>query len=481
MPEVTRETGGGLRAAAVGLAALGVGEVVAASRGGSLIDSFGRALTDTAPIPVVEAAVALAGRHDKLAIQLGVGAGALATAVAAAALPDRARDLVAGAVGALGAAVSLRQPSRSASAVAGAGVAAATLAAGLRGRPRGRLFTAATAAAGAGLLAAAHTLQRDHDRKWHNEIRSVGPMGGLGLVPEDGLDEPGLSPLVTTAGRFYVADVSPRPPRIDPRRWRLAVTGQVAHPLRLSLDDLAADAVEFDAVMVCVHNHGGQGRVGNARWFGVPLADLLKHAIPEPGATKLVTRAADGYTISLPVEPLRSGELAGYLVIGMNGQPLPPEHGFPARVFVPGLYGQYTGAKWLTELELTDDSHLDYWVKRGWTPDLLWVEPHARIDVTAPGRTVAGTLTVAGVAWAPPHGVARVEIRVNDGDWQPTDLGTELAPAAWRRWRTTVELPSGTHTVSARCVSNSGRVQESAHRPSYPSGPSGLHTVKVQV
>lgn len=477
----TNEESGGLGAAAVGMAALGLGEAIAAVKGGSLIDTVGRAMIDTAPVPVVEATVVLSGRHDKAVTRLGVGAGVIAATAAVGALPPRLRTPAAAVFGAGAAGLALRKSTRSASTVAGASAAAAVLATGLRRRPRGLLGRLAWTAAGTGLLAAARKLHRDHDLEQDGVIQRVGPLGGIGLVPDDGLEEPGLSPLITTAGRFYVADVNLRPPRIDPDRWRLAVTGRVAHPLRLSLTELAADAVEFDAVMVCIHNRAGQGRAGNARWFGVPLAHLLKHAIPEPGATRLVTRAVDGYTISLPVEPLRSGELPGYLVIGMNGEPLPPEHGFPARVFVPGLYGQYTGAKWLSELELTGDSHADYWVQRGWPDELLWVEPHARIDATAPGRTVAGTLTVTGVAWAPPHGVVQVELSVDDGEWRPVDLGTELAPAAWRRWRTTLELPPGPHTLRARAISRSGHVQESATRAPFPLGPTGMHSVTVQV
>ncbi|WP_433663043.1 molybdopterin-dependent oxidoreductase [Nocardia sp. CA-128927] len=477
-----RRRGGGIGAAAVGLAALGVGEAIAATRGGSLIDTLGRAAIDAVPVPVVEAAVAASGRHDKIATRFGIGAGVLAATVGLGALPDRLRMPVTAATGAGVAALATRLPTRSMSTVAGAVTAAGVLAAGLRRRPHGLLGTLAWVATGAGMFAAAHTLQHDLDRKQDNDIRRIGPMGALGVVPQDGLeDEPGLSPLVTAAHRMYVADVNLRPPRIDPAHWRLSVTGKVAHPLRLSLDELAEDAVEFDAVMVCVHNHPGEGRAGNGRWFGVPLADLLKHAIPEVGATRLVTKAVDGYTISLPIEPLRSGEWPGYVVIGMNGEPLTPAHGFPARVFVPGLYGQYTGSKWLGELELTDDSHVDYWVRRGWPAGPLWVTPQARIDVTAPGRAAAGTTTVAGVAWAPPHGVAGVEVRVGEGDWHPADLGTELGPAAWRRWRTAVELPPGEHRVQARAISRSGEVQEGRHRAPFPTGPSGFHSVTVQV
>ncbi|MGW0247943.1 molybdopterin-dependent oxidoreductase [Nocardia goodfellowii] len=477
-----RTRGGVLGAAAVGVAALGLGEAIAAVRGGSLIDTVGRVLIDTVPIGVVEATVALSGRHDKAATRAGVGAGVVAATAGIGALPERTRMPAAAAVGAVAAALATRQPTRSVSTMAGAVAASGVLAAGLRRRPRGALGAVRWSLAGAGLLAVAQTLQKNHDREQDKAIRRLGALTDFGTAPEDGLEgEAGLSALMTPAHKMYVADVSLRAPRIDPSRWRLSVKGMVAHTLRLSLADLIADAVEFDAVLVCVHNRAGEGRAGNARWLGVPLTDLLKHAIPDSGATRLVTRAVDGYTISLPLDELRSGELPGYLVVGMNGEPLTPEHGFPARVFVPGLYGQYTGAKWLTELELTDDSHSDYWVRRGWTPELLRVHPHARIDSTLPGREIAGTTSVAGVAWAPPHGVDAVELRVGQEDWQPVELGAELSPSAWRRWRTTLKLPAGAHTLQVRAISRSGQTQDGVDRPPFPVGPTGFHTVTVDV
>lgn len=469
-----------LGAAAVGLGALGTGELIAASRGGSLLDGVGRMAADYAPLTVVEETVARAGRHDKEATRYGVLAAGVAAAAGLAALPERLRTPAALGFGAATGALSLRRPNRSPAAVVGSAAAAGLLARGLR-RPPGVGGQFLWAAAGAGLLAGAETLLSRADRAHRERVSRVGPMGAHQPIPDDGFGiEPGLSPLITTAGKFYVADVNSRPPRIDPQQWRLAITGKVAHSLRLSLAELAEQAEEFDAVMVCVHNTAGSGRAGNARWLGVPLTKLFDHALPESGATRLVTRASDGYTISLPLEPLRSGEWPGYLVIGMNGEPLPPEHGFPARVFVPGIYGQYSGAKWLTELELTDDSHVDYWVKRGWPHEPLWVHPHARIDVATIGSPGSGKCTIAGVAWAPPHGVAGVEISVDETDWIPVELGAELAPAAWRRWRTIVDLPPGAHTIAARVTSRSGEVQDAGERPPYPLGPGGLHIVTVE-
>ncbi|WP_433562340.1 molybdopterin-dependent oxidoreductase [Nocardia sp. CA-151230] len=468
-----------LGAAAVGLGALGAGELLAAARGGSVLDGIGRLAADYAPVPVVETMVAQAGEHDKEMTRFGVALGGVAAAAGMALLPPRLRTPAAVAFGAGTAAAALRSANRSVPGATGGVAAAALLRAGLRRTtaPRHGLLWAA---AGIGMLAAAEVLVRREDLRYREAARRSGSWGAHVPVPEDGIGlEPGLSPLITPAGKFYVADVNSRPPRIDPAQWRLAIGGRVAHHLRLSLADLAEQAVEFDAVMVCVHNTAGSGRCGNARWFGVPLTALLDHAVPEAGATRLVTRAADGYTISLPLEPLRTGEWPGYLVIGMNGEPLPPEHGFPARVFVPGIYGQYSGVKWITELELADDTHVDYWCKRGWPVEPLWVRPQARIDVATCGGTDSGKFTVAGVAWAPPHGVAGVELRIDETEWFPVELGSELAPAAWRRWRTLVDLPPGAHTLQARVTSRSGEVQDSVERPPFPLGPGGLHTVTV--
>ncbi len=466
-----------LGAAAVGLGALGAGELLAAARGGSVLDGIGRLAADYAPVPVVETMVAQAGEHDKEMTRLGVALGGIAAAAGMALLPPRLRTPAAMAFGAGTAAAALRGANRSVPGAAGGLAAAALLRAGIRRPSRHELLWAT---AGTGMLAAAEVLVRRADLRYRELARRSGPRGAHAPVPEDGLGvEPGLSPLITPAAKFYVADVNSRPPRIDPVQWRLTIGGRVAHHLRLSLADLAEQAVEFDAVMVCVHNTAGSGRCGNARWLGVPLTALFDHAVPEAGATRLVTRAVDGYTISLPLERLRTGEWPGYLVIGMNGEPLPPEHGFPARVFVPGIYGQYSGAKWLTELELADDTHVDYWCKRGWPVEPLWVRPQARIDVASSGAAGSGKFTVAGVAWAPPHGVAGVEIRIDETEWLPVELGSELAPAAWRRWRTLVDLPPGTHTLQARVTSRSGEVQDAAQRAPFPLGPGGLHTVTV--
>ncbi|MEU0467036.1 molybdopterin-dependent oxidoreductase [Amycolatopsis sp. NPDC006131] len=466
------------RAIAAGLLGLGAGELVAASRGQSLIDSVGRSVVDWSPRQVVDLTVELLGSRDKPAIRLSVAASAVGATTALAGLPAPARSAAVSALAAATAGLALRRPPRSVPVtVTSAAVAAIGTNIALA-NPRG---ATAWALLGAGALTAARGLlarrRRQHARTIHSgRLDQAPPTTDDGAVKVSG-----LAPLITPIGDFYVTDVNLSTPLIDPARWRLPVTGLVSTPREWSLAELAEQAEEFDAVMVCIHNPVGGKRVGNGRWLGVPLRTVLERADPSARATTLVTRAVDGFTISLPVEPLRSGEWQGYVVIGLNGRPLPAQHGFPARVFVPGIYGQYTGVKWLTELSLTTAPHADYWSPRGWPHEPAWIQPQARIDVPATNAVSGREVTVAGVAWAPPQGVAGVEVRVGDGPWQKTELARELAPTSWRRWHTTLELPPGTHAVQARAVSRSGETQDGRQRPSFPAGASGWHTVTVNV
>src|SRR3954453_12522689 len=248
--------------------------------------------------------------------------------------------------------------------------------------------------------------------------RKARPVGGA--PPADGnLAVPGISPMFTPNDSFYVTDVAARPPRVDPDTWRLHVTGMGERSLELTLDDIASlGRTELDATLVCVHNPVGGNRIGSARWVGVPLARLLEEAGVRPEAEQLLARSVDGFTAGVPVERIRSGAPA-LLALGMNGEALPFEHGFPARLIVPGLWGADANTKRLAQLELTTwNAVSDYWDARGWPREPSFVQPAARIDVPA-NRAVLGsaTNTVAGVAWAPPEGVEGVEVEVDGGAW----------------------------------------------------------------
>jgi len=424
----------GAAAAAVGLAAA---ETTAALTGRrSVVDALGQVLVDRSPRTAVEVGVRLLRSADKAAMRATVVGSVLA-------------------IGAL------------------AGRAAG------RGREGSAL---APLAMGAVAVATAWRGQAGHRRR-QDTAHATRPMPAAAPLPpaQDGAERwPGVSPLITPVRDFYVTDVAMRPPVVDVRRWRLAIGGEVRRPLEVSYDELLADElVEFDAAMVCIHNRLGWDRVGNQRWTGIPLARLLERVQPSAAAGTLVTGSVDGWECSLPLPLLE--ERKAYLVLGMGGHALTASHGFPARVFVPGLYGQFAGAKWVDRLRLQAGPNRDYWQARGWPRGPVPVRPMSRIDWPAHRiRLAAGPVTVTGVAWAPPSGVLSVEVSLDGGPWVGADLARELAPAAWRRWRAEVTLDSGVHELRARCAARDGTVQDAMPREPFPSGPSGHHALRVR-
>jgi DMSO/TMAO reductase YedYZ molybdopterin-dependent catalytic subunit len=392
-------------------------------------------MIDTTPGPAVDFGVATAQTADKLLLRTTVIAGSMA---AGAALPARAG------------------PSAT-------------------GRP------AWHRAVGAALTSAA-AIAIDRAKLRRLEAKRQALPAGAPPPREGDLGVPGISPLFTPTGSFYVTDVAARPPRVDPDAWRLRVTGLVERPLELSLDEIAALGLEeLDATLVCVHNPVGGDRIGSAHWVGVPLARLLDAAGVSADAEQLLARSVDGFTAGVPVERIRGGAPA-LLAIGMNGEALPVEHGFPARLIVPGLWGADANTKWLGELELTTwDAVSDYWDVRGWPRQPSFVQPAARIDVPA-NRAVLGPAgnTVAGVAWGPPEGVEGVEVQVDGGAWQAAELGPELAPTMWRQWRLEFQAQPGEHVLRARAIGRRRRQPEGLEPP-YPVGSRGYDEHRVTV
>ena len=298
--------------------------------------------------------------------------------------------------------------------------------------------------------------------------------------PAASFDLEGLTPLHVPNDTFYRIDTALSVPRIDRERWELRVHGMVDRELHLTYQDLLARRhVEQDVTIACVSNEVGGDLVGNARWLGTSLADLLADAGVQDDATQVVGRAVDGWTAGFPTSVLEDRE--ALVVVGMNGAPLPPTHGFPARLVVPGLYGYVSATKWLTEIELTTWEAFDaYWVPRGWAKEAP-VKTQSRIDVPAHGARVgAGPVVVAGVAWAPTRGIERVEVRVDEGPWSTAEVTDPLSPASWVQWRTTVEMPTGEHRVQVRATDGAGSTQGARPVPPRPDGAEGWHAVTVR-
>ena len=242
------------------------------------------------------------------------------------------------------------------------------------------------------------------------------------------------------------------------------------------------DLHEQYVTIACVSNEVGGDLVGNALWSGVRLKELLDRAVISPEATQIVGRAVDGFTVGFPTAWAIADDREPLVAVSMNGEPLPADHGYPARLIVPGLYGYVSATKWLTEIELTTLEAFDaYWVPLGWSK-LAPILTQSRIDVPRDGaRVEPGTIAVAGVAWAPDRGIAGVEVQVDEDGWEPAELSAPISDATWvqfvRRW----EASSGEHLLRVRAIDGEGDVQTDEKTRPAPDGARGHHTIRVTV
>lgn len=292
----------------------------------------------------------------------------------------------------------------------------------------------------------------------------------------------GISPLLTPNAAFYRIDTALSVPRVDPADWRLDIGGLVERPFSLTYAELMAlPQFEADVTIACVSNGVGGDLVGTARWQGVRLRDVLARAGVRRSATQLVGRSVDGFTAGFPVSFAQASDNA-MIAVGMNGKPLPIDHGFPARLVVPGLYGYVSATKWLSALELTTWQALEgYWIPRGWSREAP-VKTQSRIDVPRSGASVRpGERVIAGVAWAPTRGIERVEVRVDDGPWQAAELAAPVNAETWRQWRLPWDATAGQHSIAVRATDGAGDTQTAALRDVVPNGATGHHTVGVTV
>lgn len=478
------------------MAAVGAAEAAAAAgRIRSPLDNATRLIADQSPAKVIETIVALAGTADKplgRSMALSALAGVSCTAVSRGRTPAMAA--LSGGAG-LGMWAARRRPPREpasaqlgtigAGLVAGSaamlapGPAAATLGlAGLTGllqahRQRGREASRASQATFAELLDASSPLPPAVD----------GAAGWSGVMP-----------FHTPLPQVYITDVNSRPLIVDRDAWRLRIDGLVARELALSDGELRdLGVIEQDVLLVCIHSRPGWHRLASLRVQGVPVRRVVEAAGPTAGAVDLGSTAVDGFTMRHPVD-LALAE--GLIVLGWGGRRLSPEHGGPARLFVPGLYGQYAGVKWLERLTLNPTRADFYWESRGWPAGLQWIRPLSRIDAVGGARLPVGDdmrdqrgplrvpaargVSIVGTAWAPADGgVDAVQIQLDDGPWLDAELADVVAERSWRRWHLVTDLPAGHHRLAVRCRTATGRWQDPEPTQPYPTGATGLHRVSV--
>ena len=292
----------------------------------------------------------------------------------------------------------------------------------------------------------------------------------------------GLAPFVTPNKDFYRVDTALILPDVSPRDWKLRIHGLVDRPLELTFADLLKRPLrEADVTLACVSNEVGGSYIGNARWLGAYLPDLLREAGIRSGADMLLTTSQDGWTCGTPVDVVMDGREA-LLAVAMNGVPLPVEHGFPARQVVPGLYGYVSATKWITDIKVTRFAvDQAYWTSRGWSAQGP-IKTQSRIDVPRDGANVrAGKVTIAGVAWAQHRGIERVEVRIDDAPWRTAELAAVPGPDTWRQWSLPWDASKGDHRIVVRATDRTGETQTALPAPPEPNGATGWPTIRVTV
>jgi DMSO/TMAO reductase YedYZ molybdopterin-dependent catalytic subunit len=531
MPETSGRARGWVLPAAAGVASVvfgvGVGELAAAilAPAASPFVVVGSLLIDLAPPWAKDAAIALFGTADKAALLVGIGIVLVAVAGAAGVLearrPPWGRIVVAliGVVGVVAATTRANAPMLAFAPSAVAAIAsiialqflirrlpvadAATDAAPApetdaatvpraptgpadRGLDRRRFLTWAGGAAVLGALAAAGGYALQAGARAVTAIRDTitlpTPTAAATVPSAAELDIEGLAPVVTPNAQFYRIDTALAVPAVDPSGWSLRVHGMVDQEVTLTWDELLALPLEESVTtLACVSNEVGGGLIGNAVWLGYPIRELLARAAPTADADMVLSRSVDGFTASTPLAVLEDDRNA-ILAIGMNGDPLPPEHGFPVRMVVPGLYGYVSATKWVVDLEVTRfDAATAYWTDRGWS-ERGPIKISSRIDVPRSGQTLsAGPITVAGVAWNQHVGIEAVDVQIDDGPWRPATLATAISIDTWVQWRYDWDAPSGTHTLRVRATGADGEVQTSDVQGVVPDGATGLDERTVDV
>jgi DMSO/TMAO reductase YedYZ molybdopterin-dependent catalytic subunit len=511
----------------VGAAAfLAVAELFAlpVARDGSPILAVGGFVIDIVPQPFKEFAIATFGEYDKIALLAGLGLAVLvASAIAGllqflrpplgvialvlagglsvAAVVTRAGATVVSAVPAIAGTIAgclvlailvrrLRAWSASAPNPASTPTENPTV------RPKGepasvdrRMFFRLTAIAGAsavviGVGARAVITATGSSISAVRKALNLPAAKSSVTIPDGAeLDITGISPLYTPNADFYRVDTALTVPSIDPATWSLVIDGMVDQKVELSFDDLVGMGLnEYSITLTCVSNEVGGPLLGTAKWLGIPVRDVLAKAGPQSGADMVLSKSIDGFTAGTPLESLTDEGLDAILAVAMNGEPLPLEHGFPVRMVVPGLYGYVSATKWLTELKVTTfDADEAYWTPRGYSAKAP-IKFSSRVDTPRSGTPVpAGRTPIAGVAWAQTVGIDRVEVSIDDGDWQSANLSTPVNDDTWVQWYLDWDAAPGTHYVAVRAVNKNGDVQVEERAPIAPDGSTGWQRTLISV
>lgn len=291
---------------------------------------------------------------------------------------------------------------------------------------------------------------------------------------------PGTRPEYTPLDNHYRIDISSRPPIIDAATWTVAISGLVDTPKEYTLNELIENYEPTDryVTMQCISNRVGGPLISTTRWTGVKLQDLIEEWGIQPEATHLRISSADGFDEYLALDTIREDDRI-MLAYAWDGRPLKRKHGFPLRIHVPDHYGMKQ-PKWITDIEAVDSWSEGYWVRRGWSAT-------AEVNMTSVIDTVAtdaiiednGTLLVpiGGIAYTGAKGVSKVEVQVDEGEWQEAELRSPLSDTTWYIWRYNWPFEEGDHTFRVRTYNADGGMQTGTERGTRPDGATGWQSV----
>lgn len=488
-----------LKAALVGvlavIAALAAGHLVAALVGLSASPylAVGNTAIDLTPSWLKEFAVSTFGTYDKLVLLSGMALVILGLAITAGILSRTSPtpgSVVAVVLGLIGIGAVLARPD-----VGQLGVVApiASLFVGLwtfrwlhgkameepetTGRREFLITAGAAVVAGAAGQMLGNRVDVQSSREAVGTIKAGKPAPEIPMTADFAKD--GTPTFITSNKDFYRIDTALTVPRLRAEQWSLRIHGMVEKPFILRFDDIMKrNLIEETVTLTCVSNEVGGPYISTAKFIGVPIGEVLREAQIKSGPDQLFSTSSDGFTAGSPLDYVLE---RGMIAIGMNGEALPQEHGFPARLVVPGLYGYVSATKWVTDLNITTfDKEQGYWIPRGWGVKAP-IKTMSRIDRPRGLARTEGKTTIAGTAWAQPKGVAKVEIRIDGGPWQDAELGADVSDSTWRMWRKEVDLQPGSHTVECRATDKSGYTQDQARLAPIPDGATGWHSISFTV
>ncbi len=293
---------------------------------------------------------------------------------------------------------------------------------------------------------------------------------------------------------FYLIDTAIIKPQVDPSTWTLSIGGPyVDNPISFTYEELLArDLVTEEVTLSCVSNPIGGPLVGNAVWEGIPLAELLEEAgvqDPTNPEHQFFSRSVDGFTCGFPL-PLTFDGRTAMLALKMNGEPLPIDHGFPARIVVAGLYGYVSATKWISEIEITDWIGVDgHWIPLGWGKEGP-IKTSSRIDLPQnQTQFAAGPNTLGGIAWSPTIGIERVEVYIgqdvdeslnDDSAWQEVELANTETDETWVQWRHEWNAEPGDWLIRVRATDKNGVTESPIPVNPAPDGAEGWHSIVVR-